>query len=245
MKKIFLIIALLVQTLSAGPQEETFLRAAYHYRMQDYEKALELYQAIQPKRSSVWYNMGNCAYHRGDYVQACLWWEKSMGGANRALLTAIQHNLKHGLPLIGKDPDRGGLASSKQYVYTVLTKIHVGIVQVIFLLLWWLLLILIVLSKKLHRAALIALIVGVIISGGMVLLHYRIHQTNRAIVRDDAVVMRTGPDEHYHSIGNLECLDQVDICQAAGDWFKVSSNKGAGWVPAQKLELIECIEQSG
>lgn len=236
-----LLIWLLVSSLAAGPQEEAFLQAARLYHAGDYEKALELYLSIKPKNNAIWYNMGNSAYHKGDYVQACLWWKKAEYGASSAMLKSIHHNITKCYEHLGKQTPRDGLASFVRHVYTVLTKIHVGIAQGIFLLAWCCLLIVISFYGVKRRRLLWCFGTVIVAVGGVLLARHCVDECKYAIIKQETVTLYAGPDDRYHALGNLECLDSIRVQQQIGEWLKVTSEKGVGWIPAHSVEMvIEC-----
>src|SRR5579872_6344111 len=74
-------------------EEENFLQAYRCYGNKDYARALELYQSIPSKGSSVWYNMGNCAYHMQDYAHAHVYWKQASNQARADQLQDIAYNL--------------------------------------------------------------------------------------------------------------------------------------------------------
>ena len=81
--------------LYARDTEETFLRANNYYEHNDNEQAFALYQSIEHKGPAVWFNMGNCVYKRGHYVDALLYWRRAEKHATyNAIFTAINNNYK-------------------------------------------------------------------------------------------------------------------------------------------------------
>jgi hypothetical protein len=63
--------------LNSVTNQEHFLSGNQLYQQAQFQAALTAYQAINPKNSVVWYNLGNCAYHLEQYLDASLFWKRA------------------------------------------------------------------------------------------------------------------------------------------------------------------------
>lgn len=88
MKVFFILLLFFSSFVHAQSWQEIFLQANNCYGNKEYEKALHLYEQIPNKGAATWYNMGNCAYKKGDNLHALLYWKK----AERYDSNAIAHD---------------------------------------------------------------------------------------------------------------------------------------------------------
>lgn len=63
--------------LHSVTNQEHFLAGNQLYQQAQFQAALVEYQAINPKNSVVWYNLGNSAYHLEQYLDASLFWKRA------------------------------------------------------------------------------------------------------------------------------------------------------------------------
>ncbi len=93
--------------LNSVTNQEHFLAGNQLYQQAQFQAALTEYQAINPKNSVVWYNLGNCAYHLEQYFDASLFWKraqllelKSFGWITKLAKTSAQNLLQAQAKLI-------------------------------------------------------------------------------------------------------------------------------------------------
>ena len=63
--------------LHSVTNQEHFLAGNQLYQQAQFQAASTEYQAINPKNSVVWYNLGNSAYHLDQYLDASLFWKRA------------------------------------------------------------------------------------------------------------------------------------------------------------------------
>lgn len=75
----FIIVGILFTCLSLNSvtNQEHFLAGNQLYQQAQFQAALIEYQAVNPKNSVTWYNLGNCAYHLEQYLDAGLFWKRA------------------------------------------------------------------------------------------------------------------------------------------------------------------------
>ena len=100
---VFLIMVLAVTTANTQNDEEFFLRGNKFYEQKDYDNALSSYDMMSKKGRAVFYNMGNCYFHKDDYAQALVYWSRAENGATRQEHSAIERNKRRVLEIMGKD----------------------------------------------------------------------------------------------------------------------------------------------
>src|ERR1700722_3305000 len=76
-----------------GNNQEIFLRAHKLYEQKEIEQAYALYQSIENKGSAVWYNMGNCNYKLGKFLEAYACWHQAKKNATAKEFQDILYNI--------------------------------------------------------------------------------------------------------------------------------------------------------
>jgi len=235
---IMMLIWLFVTSLVAGPQEENFLQGINLYKNSDYQKAKELYEKIDPKNSSVWYNLGNCAYYTNEYATAYICWKKAERNASESLRKEVKKNLSAVNKKLGREEKMSYTFAGLQHqVYTMLKKLPGGLLQILFLLVWYYILALIYSGRK----SLLSfwLLCGALISCTiLVAIRYRADNLTHGIICKDEVILYAGPNRAYHTIGSIDNLETVEIYQHLGSWYKIGNQSHKGWVPSDSLEPL-------
>lgn len=238
MRRLFVLTWLSASSLFAGLQEEQFLQAHTLYRASEFQKALEIFELIEPKTSAVWYNIGNCIYHCGDEARAYICWMKAQRHAPGYLKKCIEKNLTTCLKKLGKEQKQSLLAGFVPSVYTMLAKIPRGVLQVLFLAIWYSILFLVFVQRK--RIYKYCYISGVILMGAglLVIMHY--YETNlvEGIICKKEVPLYAGPDSRYDKIGQVNLLDTMRVYQQLESWCKVGDQSCVGWILAESIELL-------
>lgn len=217
--------------------EEVFLQANACYVQKEYQKALELYQKIEPKSDNVLYNMGNCSYRLHDYGAALIFWRKAEHkGYARAL---IEHNCQkayQALQLEQTEKNRW-FEHGKNTIHYYSMKTW----QFLFLVSWYILLLglcwLPILRKKILLLSLL-LIQGFITSG----LGLKIVTSSQqiGIIKQNEVLLFAGTDEQFSKRGKLVKGQEVIIHEKRDAWCKVSQDNHNGWLKADTLEYVSC-----
>ncbi len=221
----------------AGASEELFLQAAHAYKNKDYEQAQNLYEKIEPKNAAVFYNLGNCAYKRDNFAQAYICWKKAERTASGVARRHIQRNIQECAEHLEHRENSTGVAKVATRVYTMLSRIPSGIVQLLFLVLWYCLW-LVGLLRKTKRTVVVGLLMGAVGSGVLVAMKYYVDNSCYGLVSREGIHLYAGPNERFHELGDLAQLAMVSVKQKERDWYKITHASRTGWIPADALEIL-------
>jgi hypothetical protein len=230
--KIALVLVCLA-TMAYATDQELFLSAQQLYAQKKYDAAVAAYHTMKVKGPAVWYNLGNCQYHLGQYEQARLYWQVAQCGALACVRKDVAHNT-HVLAQKGYEMP----FSLSEYIAYYSAQIPTLVWQLMVLFAWCMLAYLLYTSAK-KRVLLMILVCLMMI--GCVVLGVRYQESHRllACVSSPGVTLFSGPDERYHRVGTLDAITTVVVDEVKDTWCKVCYKNLLGWVPIAKIELIE------
>lgn len=112
-------------------------------------------------------------------------------------------------------------------------------VQTIFLILWLATLIYFYKIFKLRKFNYKYLFIFVltILLASFLIFTYKERKLDFAIIKHDTQ-LKLCPDRNYISRKNLKVLDEVEIINKVGDWYKVKADSIIGWIENTDLELV-------
>jgi hypothetical protein len=227
---VFLICVCSVFILRAGTDEEFFLRGNNYYVQEDYENALHAYNMISHKGSAVFYNMGNCFFHHGEYAQALVSWLRAEDGASSRDLHCIARNKEIVLKKLGKQSEK-----SPWYALNV----SVLFLQLLFLVCLWVFMVM--LRKKqigLRKLAQGCLCFCIAVCAVMLGEQYVRHSKHSAVVVTKEAKLLTGPDKSFHVVAPLGYAERVKIKEARERWYKIQYAGMIGWVEADDIQIV-------
>jgi hypothetical protein len=231
----FVILISMVTVAHGGVREELFLQAGHLYNTGKFQEAQGLYQKIEPKNTAILYNLGNCAYKNNNSVQAYIFWKKALRTASASLYNAIVHNIAACEQLAQKEK---GFVLPLSSIYRIVRNLPLGLLQALFLMMWYGLVL--IGSILRHKWPLFygMLIVVTITSGVVIMVKYAVDTKSYGLVCKETVPVYAGPNEHFHILGNLDCLDMVSLEQRSDGWYKVAHEGSMGWVCAEAIEEL-------
>jgi hypothetical protein len=92
---------------------------------------------IDKKGRAVFYNMGNCYFHKGDYAQALVYWSRAEVGANAQEYALIKRNKEYVFNELDINPEQGRWRTILQLFHTTLPYVSLIMLQLFFLLCWY------------------------------------------------------------------------------------------------------------
>ena len=231
--KIMYILFFVSMPCFASKYQEAFLKANNLYQQKSYKQAFDLYQSIRNKGPATWFNMGNCAYNMGDYIDAIIYFEKAKKNTSLARRKDIDFNLAIVY-------DRLGIAKEKTnqtYLYDIFNMFSLFLLQMFFLFFWFVFFISFVFIKRLRLLVLSSALFFSFLFSLVLFFKYRSINYPLAIVKSSAS-MFTGPNQKYHQIAEISAADKVVVQKIDKNWYKIKSNGVNGWVSAENIEII-------
>lgn len=236
MKKIIIVLLLLINSIYAHEYEQ-FLQAHEWYKNGDYQKAQIAYEALGGKRPSVWHNAGNCAYKKGDYLTALIYWRRAQQGAMPCHYRQLEHLCMQALTQLGFTASTSRWATSKLYIVSYANAMSTTILQVLFLILWCLLLIILFYhSAKWTRIYMVLLLIGLSIVGSLLLIKYTSMRPQAIVIHDASVF--NGPQTAYHVLTKLDAATQVTVLATRAEWHKIKAGTLVGWIKADDSTIL-------
>ncbi|MEE9128234.1 MAG: tetratricopeptide repeat protein [Planctomycetota bacterium] len=233
---------------SAGPVEERFEAANRAYEGGDFAGAEREYRAILEyglQAPEVYYNLGNAVFRQGRPGQAILNYERALrlAPADEDVLFNLEYSREQ---LVDRE------AAARHWIadaYTGWIRL-VGFDGDAWLLLWIYLPTMVAVGawigvrderlRRLARFATIVLLVLVVPAGGLLVVRGSIESSDRgAIVMDEKVQGRSGPDEGHPTLFTIHEGLKVQVRKESGEWVQVLLPNGLnGWLPSSSVERI-------
>jgi tetratricopeptide (TPR) repeat protein len=233
-------MVLSVLAVHAQRDEELFLHANVLYEQQEWQHALELYQSIERKGSSVWYNMGNCFYYIKDYPHAHAAWKK----AERGLSGQWRRACREQQELIGValhvPAHTSFLRRVLQYIIDCAAGLSLIQLQLLLLCAWYsaLLFSTLAIRSRLYAILRVAPMSMSAVCAVLLIAAWYDRSQVIAIVCSDQAALFAGPDNHYETVGNVRAHEELKVCDVRPGWCRVSTASGSGWVDAHAIETV-------
>ncbi|TET06545.1 tetratricopeptide repeat protein [Candidatus Dependentiae bacterium] len=219
--------------------EEIVLRAHKLYEQQNIDQALELYGSIEKKGSATWYNMGNCYYKLGNYLDALICWRRAERDATWYELSVIHHNLDQVYKVLGIQLSNRFKTSLYRFAQRYLSFFSLYGWQLIFLLVWVLLLFLVAQLVRNHNYFILSVLCLItILFTGALYLKYEIDTTRYGIVIENDLIVYAGPDKEFHKLGSFARATEVTICEQQERWLKIQERGLIGWIFLEHVAII-------
>lgn len=210
---------------------ELFVSGNTLYAERDFTRALEQYQQIAKKESSVWYNMGNCHYKQNQELKAYACWQRALRQGSGANFDAcITH-----CALVEQ---KLGMPTTSPWWYLLWYKPSVLVMQLLFLFFWYILLFYgaeIVIKKRYYLFSFLLLCSVVI--GSWLIVKYTMDVGKKGFIQETTACY-VGPSEKYFAQATLHPTESVSVCQEADQWLKVKTATGKGWIKKEALLII-------
>lgn len=240
---LLLTMLLIGNTLCALGERDAvrFSQANDLYKQMKYTDAYKLYQDIEQPNARVYFNMGNCAFELNQYGRS-LWHfrqaEELWGFADRK---DLKNNIK--LVMNKLEKARSFKSNANQWAFSVvydLTKSFPLIIfQILFLLFWTCLFVYARrLIRRKQKMVFALLVMGVFISGALLLIRQERAIRSWGIVLEREVALYAGPNETYQKIGTLYEGKELLIEQERKDFVRVKSKNAQGWILRSSLGFI-------
>lgn len=223
----YLILSLLFLTLPIKANQELFNQANHHYKEQEYERAYELYEQIEPKNAVVWINMGNVAYRKEDYLHSLICWERALRVTKSSRLQDMcHHNIGCAKKALG--------VSLPQPLY-----------KNIYLRWFIVLMILAILAYLVYRCIVkreikIALVITFLLTDVMAYRWYNQSKraTEQTALTTESTHLYAGPDTMFHVLAQVPSVSYCTITDTKNSWYKVSCLDTMGWISMDAVEVI-------
>lgn len=234
-----ILLMLIVGGMFAGSDEEFFLRGNKYYEQKDYDNAFRSYDMMSKKGRAVLYNMGNTCFYQGDYAQALVYWSRAEVGATSQEYNAIARNKAHVFSIMGKQEDQSLQYRLTKRLDEILPYVSLFFLQLFFLLCWYIFALLMRNKQmKIKKMVLSALLFFMVISGGVLGVHYTHHATQSGIVVKKEAQLFTAPDKNFHPLCPVVYAHDVVVKEKREGWYKIRYTDMIGWVEADVVQII-------
>jgi hypothetical protein len=213
--------------------EETFLKANDFYNNKKYKEALDLYKSMGCKGPVTLYNIGNCEFRLGKYLEALINWSKAKKNSSFDLLNSINHNIYLANYRLGISK----VETIWQRFVDIINLFPLFKLQVLFLFFWFLFFISYIFLRKLRFIFLIINMFFILVFGLFVFVKYRLEKYPVAISKSAAGLFY-GPSENYHKVSDISVAEKVEVKKVYKSWCKIKYNGITGWVLSSNLEII-------
>ena len=217
--------------------EEIFLQGNAAYNKGDYTQAVQLYERIESKGPVIFYNMGHCFYHLGNYFQALLCWKKATLQGNFHLRAAAEHNCKRACEKLSLQVQEPSYLKS---MVTWAQSYSLRLWQILFLCFWSIFLLLYIFWRTRKKMVICFFLLPVSLCGTGMWLTFLDKSQTRALVRQKEALLLAGTDALCTQRGKITEGQEVVVKEQRGQWCKVCINEYSGWVNAEALEFIQC-----
>lgn len=242
MKKQIVFILLMMQTLNiaAGTMQETFLKANAAYQAGNIDASLKLYQSIEPKGPAVWYNLGNCYYHMGNYPEAIVAWSRARCDASWHDRTTLDAYIAQSYEALGMGQQQSFMMLLYARILDVASICSLLLLQLLFLLCFVALLFLLPRLLRQSRYYVITIVsVITILIGLLCIVNYREQKYPQGIVTKNSISVYAGPGQDYARVTEAKMLDKMRVYESREGWLKVHfAQFGYGWVAIADLAVI-------
>lgn len=212
------------------------------YSQGQYKKALGLYQSLHNKSWAVLYNMGNCWFKLGDYVQAIAYWKRAQEQGGVSYIKQIEHNIKQAQNQLHL-PEHHLELFDRLYL-----KMHIPpiMLQLLFLLLFYGIILygpIFFGLLRAHKRYIVGIILGImvaLVSIGIFVLNIMQYQRRTRIqgIVKNTVELVAGTDERFSKIGKIAQGNEVAILDRCNAWCKIADDKQTGWTQESNVEII-------
>lgn len=247
---IFCIMIFLIQFSVAQSEEQPIFQSANQaFSNKDYDQAIQLYESILGKdiqSPELYFNLGNCFYHKKEWGQTILNYERAL------LLAPNDPEILQNLELAKSETVDEIAVLPSFFLARWWTQIrdltHSGLWSILGILLFWLGIagiILWILGKE-RRQRKRGFLGGITILGLSLVvfaLGYSSYQVQNksgsAIIMSKETSLKTLPDEISNEILPLHEGIKVEIIEKVTSWYKVRLDNGeVGWIIQSDLEEI-------
>ncbi len=229
--------------------EEDLKTAVDHYRNDDYNAAISVYEGIIQQgwtNGEIYYNLGNCYYKLGQYGRAILNYERAR-------------------PLIGNDPDlQVNLKLANFRIYDRIIPLpRIFIIRLVegigallsvrqwalfFLVSEWVLLVCLILLNVVHKphwrrlfiGCFVVILVFFIFTGGF-FAQQKIQKDRsvHAIVLAEKVLVRSAPESGSTELFTLHAGVKIRLLRQVSGWSEIRLADGKrGWIQQTAFEII-------
>jgi hypothetical protein len=209
----------------------SFKEANKFYQQGAYGEALHLYQKIEHKTPAVFYNMGNAAYHKGDYMYAHLYWLRAQKHGNFRIFKASGRNIA----LLAKQGFIQEQSPLFLWCWSFTKAAPLFLWQLIFLIIWSWLSVMIWKGVISWRDLLIS-VLSLTLLTSILLVSYSAAETEAMIIND--TIVYNGPHTSLYQIGTLAKGKIVTVTKAKQDWINIIADGNVGWVSQEYVEQI-------
>ncbi len=241
MKKIIVLVLFFISWSFLVISSETLLKQGNTLFLQGrFQEAVEKYESITSKNTTVWHNLGNCFFNEKKYVQALVCWNRAKMHASYRQLVALYASEK----MVQKRLQ----LSQNSYVKTFLQVLVLGSsIKMLQLLLCFLLLGIILLwyramrlKKSLYdyKKVLFMLFGVAILLGYALLAKQQMIQQKNGIINVQLATVFVGPETTFAQKGTLPYGCLVHIVAIAESMCKITSSYGSGWVVCSHIEVV-------
>ena len=206
-------------------------RAERAYRMGDFQKAMEFYEAAlevgEAPNGALLYNMGNCAMRLGDPALATLCYRRALlwlPGNSDVLANLRLADEQLGLDQAGPPPSRG---SPWLWLAAVVALQGIGLALVV-----------------MRRARGVRLLGVLLVGAGLAVAADLLRQEwlpglPAGVVLTDQVQVLEEPREQAGSVCVLPAGAVVEVIETSPEWLRVQHAKGEGWARRGPVAVVE------
>lgn len=221
-------LVLIIFFSSIAHQEELFLQAKQAYAQKSYDKALELFERIEPKNSVIWYDIGVCLLSLNKPLEALIVFKKAQRYATSAQEFERCQQMSHWVNnQQGYDSsdwfsrDQKLIFYFKSFLLLLLNYIAAGSMTLLLFLLY----------KKVGNTKGMVLLLIMIGLGSLIMNNVVTTMMHRSygIITESTPVVAV-PDSHGETKGVLSAGQEVLIERAYGDWLLIKNAAFAGWI---------------
>lgn len=239
-KLILLLFCCIIFCESKCRDQESFLQANKAYEQKEYKQAYDLYLGIEKKGVATWYNMGNCAYKLGNYLQAVAYWRCAQRGANTQELDVINSNIAVVEQKLGLEKPSNVFYSFISSVNKHLNNISLLFLQLAFLLSWFLLFYFIKKNNrgKKYRTLMLVLILmfNVFLIFALLVKHNDLQ--HKGVVMKENTSLFAGPNEQFHVLGTVPLASKVTVVELQDQWCKIKHSNSCGWILSDSIAVL-------
>ena len=231
-----LLIMLCACTMSAqADTHKEYAKAAALFAQHKWQDALQVYETIEPKTSSLWYNMGNCAFNVHDYAYALYCWLSAIPGSTVKELYRIKQHIN----LLTVPNEESGEHKPMMTIQWQDWGLHATswlMLQLLFLAVWFCIIFLFVYRYRIEFIWIGS--TGLCIIIFIMLNKYWIDCRSYAIIKDNQTTVLIGPDNHFHSLGLVHQADCMRIKQEKKGWVLIQGHGIEGWIKATSIYRV-------